>query len=430
MCGLIGMAGTLEHKHKLAMKDLFFLDTLRGRDSTGLTSVKRNRNVLTRKFAVPGYDFIEIPVVDKAMAYGDQVWIGHNRFKTVGDATKENAHPFEVLTEEGEVIIVGAHNGTLENKYELERALNNERYDTDSEALFNLLASEDNYKKAISLLRGAWSLTWWDATTNTLHFCRNDKRPLVYAWTEDHKVLVWASEPWMIINACFRNDVKLAKNNNDRSCYATNPDHLYSLEIPQDRDKVLPDLTRVGGYGGAPERGTFRGGYDQFRSWWDDEWNTQDKDEQKTAAQTKEKGKANSSSGEKEVITLGNPKVKGYKGENLTPHELAAVLDAGCVWCKEPFENKKPFLFIEETAAVCFNCLGDKHPKDGGRVRCEGTEDYLDDPLEGTVIFPSEELDVRPNGVFAPDGSWHQKDSPEYRRLVDSAVASAAKTIG
>jgi len=65
------MAGFLEYKHKQVMKDLFFLNTLRGKDSTGLTAVNRDRTVLTRKLTVPGYEFIEYPMVEKAMNHAD-----------------------------------------------------------------------------------------------------------------------------------------------------------------------------------------------------------------------------------------------------------------------------------------------------------------------------------------------------------------------
>lgn len=231
MCGLVGMVGTLAWKHKKAMAELLFLDTLRGRDSTGLAAVARNREVTLRKMTVPGCEFIEYPAVEKMMKHDDQLWIGHNRFKTTGDVSKANAHPFQVLDNEGDIILVGAHNGTLENKSEIERQLG-QKFDTDSEGLFNLLTEAPNFKAAINKLRGAWSLVFWDPTTDTVNFCRNKERPLVFAFTKDRKVMVWASEAWMILAACRRNDIELETNDKGQTCWSTLSDYLYTLEIP------------------------------------------------------------------------------------------------------------------------------------------------------------------------------------------------------
>jgi glucosamine 6-phosphate synthetase-like amidotransferase/phosphosugar isomerase protein len=197
MCGLVGMAGDLSFDLRKVMKELLFFNTLRGKDSTGVAAVARDRSVTIKKLTVPGYEYIEYPFVDNMMKSTDQIWIGHNRFKTMGDVSRFNAHPFEVLDEEDKITLVGAHNGTLNNKFDIETDLK-EKFGTDSEALFNLLVEEETYKKAIGKLKGAWSLVWWDAPENTIFFCRNKERPLFYAFTKDRKVIIWASEAWMI----------------------------------------------------------------------------------------------------------------------------------------------------------------------------------------------------------------------------------------
>lgn len=404
MCGLIGMVGYLDLKHKNAMKELFFLNTLRGKDSTGLAAVKRDRSIMTRKMTVPGYDFIEYPQVNNMMEFADQLWLGHGRLKTMGAATKLNAHPFEIFDENQDVLLVGAHNGTLSNKFEIERELK-DRWDTDSEGIFNLLSLTDT-KEAIGMLKGAWSLTWWDAPNDKLHFCRNKERPLVYAYSKDKKVLVWASEAWMIINACRRNGVELFQNDKGMSCYATLPDTLYTLEIPQGRDVVLPELLKEGGYSGAPEK-TFQPRTQAGPNWWygqfendfDEPW---DDTERFVAASKKEteggtKETTQVSAKESNVVTIGFPPEKrGYKGEIISKVEFDKVLKAGCVWCKGPI--KKTYAFIEEKAMICGHCLCDTHDKaDGDRVH--------------------------------PDiAALLQKDSPEYKSLIAAAV-TGAKTV-
>lgn len=413
MCGLVGMAGYLEHKHKQVMTDLLFLDSLRGMDSTGLSCVKRNREVLTRKMTVPGYEFIQIPVVMNAMTFGDQLWMGHNRFKTTGSVNRANAHPFEVLDDEGDILLVGAHNGTLNNKWDIEKELKGDKFDTDSEALFNLIVEKGNVKDAIKLTKGAWSLTFWDPLTNTINFLRNKERPMTYAFTKDRKVIMWASEAWMLVNAARRQGVELEKNDKGLSCYSTNPDMLYSLEIPQERDVVLPELRKEGGFTGAPVGG-FQGngyGFGRFKQWWDED----EQEGPRSAAQTKEKGKADGEE-EKKVYYIGKPnanEMRGYQGEVLSLAAFAKIKEKGCVWCGEHFENDQSYAFLTEDSLVCLQCVYDKHPKDGDRVRSEnGDEEFLDDDLPF-------DLKGKP-----------QEGTPEYARVMAQASEQAAKMLG
>lgn len=413
MCGLFGMVGYLEHKHKAVLKDLMYLNTLRGKDSTGITAVKRDRMVVTRKMTVPGYEFMDMPLFERALTHGDQVWMGHGRWRTVGEINKSNAQPFEVMDDEGNVMLAGTHNGTLNNKWAIENRLK-DKFETDSEGLFNLLADAPDFKEAIGLLRGAWSLVWWDPTTDSLHFCRNEERPLCYAWSKDHKQLLWASEAWMIINAARRNGLDLDKNDKGLSCYATIPDHLYTIEIPQgndkERDRAIPDVKREGGYTGAPVGG-FQGaydGYNRFRSWWDrDEL---DEEGEKKPKKETESGSSNRTE-TRETVTLGYPnqgKIRGYNGETITLAEFDAIRDKGCMWCKSKFNKDEPFAFLSDEALVCLKCVNGSHPK-GDCVR--SGEDPLDDDLP-----------------FDPAFEEAQKDSPEYKRVLAAAATRAGST--
>jgi len=405
VCGLVGMVGFLEHKHKQAMKDLLFLNSLRGKDSTGLSVVKRDRTVLTRKMTVPGYEFIEYPIVEKAMGHGDQLWIGHGRFKTYGDVSKANAHPFEVLDDEGNVFLVGAHNGTLDNKFTIEGLLD-EKYDTDSEALFNWLADAPDFKEAISKLRGAWALTWWDPTSNSVHFCRNKERPLSFAFTKDRKVLIWASEAWMLVNACRRNGVELDTNERGLSCYATLEDTLYTMEIPQERDKPLPDIKREGGYVGAPAVG-FRHGFQGVGNHW---WNEDDEKRAKKAAASSKGGKAEGEE-KKTVITLGEPPIRGFDGASITKKQMEALKKNGCGWCGDEIDGNLITAFLNEDTLVCVRCMRDTHPKGDCLRRDESDYDAdLDDDLPFDLTDKGKEL---------------RENSEEYKQLMRTAAVSA-----
>jgi predicted glutamine amidotransferase len=408
------MVGFLEHKHKQAMRDLLFLNTLRGKDSTGISAISREKGVLTRKMTIPGYEFIEYPAVDKAMKHGDQLWMGHGRFKTYGDVTRANAHPFEVLDDEGYVMMVGTHNGTLNNKWDLERKLKGERFDTDSEALFNWLVEAKDFKTGINELRGAWSLVFWDPTTDSLHFCRNKERPLVFAYTKDHKVLIYASEPWMILAACGRNNVELDKNDSGLSCYSTLPDHLYTIKIPQDRDKALPDFEKEGGYVGAAEA-TFR----KFKNWWDDDPNL-DEEGKKKAKAAHEKRKANEQE-DKKVVYLGQPpkvgdKVRGFNNTLISREEYDQLRAKGCSWCKDALEPGTVVAHINEDSLVCVRCMRDTHPKTDGDCVRRWEDDELDDPIP---------FDLTIFGKDVPQGA-----SDEHKRLMQAAAGSAKETLG
>lgn len=357
MCGLVGMMGALEGKHRDVMNNLLFLDSLRGTDSTGVAAVDRQRKVQLRKMTVPGYEFIQMGFINNLMGFGDQLWLGHNRFKTRGSVTRVNAHPFEVVDDEGYITTIGAHNGTLDNQWEIENELgNNKRFGTDSEALINLI-DRVGPKEAISKARGAWSLTFWNAKDNELCFLRNDKRPMYYAYTKDRKVLVWASEVWMILAACNRNNVELAANENGISVYSTAVDTLYRFKIPQGKTEIDAPV-KEGGLLGAPEKAPFQGGYSGSR------WSGLDDDDipfvegpaakQKTEKKTEEAGSTTSTQGN--VITLGTSRVKGFDGKFITPQERDEVAAAGCGWCGGKIKDPKSMAWVAESEAICDSC--------------------------------------------------------------------------
>jgi predicted glutamine amidotransferase len=428
MCGLVGWAGFLEHKHKLAMKDMLFLNSLRGKDSTGLTAVRRNREVVTRKLTVPGYEFIEYPIVDRTFSFGDQVWLGHGRFKTTGDVSRANAHPFEVLDKDNLIWLVGTHNGTLNNKWDIEQKLGGEKFDTDSEALFNWFAEAPDYRQAAAALKGAWSLVWWDATQDAIHFLRNEERPLVYAFTKDRKAMCWASEAWMIVNACRRNGVELEANANGIHCTSTVEHNLYTMKIPQARDQVLPELIREGGYTGAPVK-NFRNGYTRATDW--DWWNKSYDDDfepegSKKGAQTQEKGKTTpktnaSSVGGTNVVTLGYPPVgngqmAGFQGKPISKEVFSILKKKGCSWCHSPDNPQVIYGFIDDNHLVCTRCVRDMHPKTGDCLRRYGEEpdeDFLDDDLPFDLTDKGKEVS--------------QADTDEFKRLMSD---SAKKAVG
>jgi asparagine synthetase B (glutamine-hydrolysing) len=414
------MVGYLESKHRYVMKDLLYLTALRGKDSTGLTAVHRDRTVATRKMTIPAYEFIEIPAVDRTMQHADQVWMGHCRFKTTGSVSRTNAHPFEVLDEDGDILLVGTHNGTLDNKYEIENIMvGKPRFDTDSEGLFNLLVEAGDFKEAIGKLKGAWSLAWWDPTTDSFHFCRNDKRPLVYAYTKDRKVLIYASEAWMILAACRRNNIELDCNEKGLSCWSTVVDNLYTMKIPQDRDKELPEMVREGGYVGAPAVNFQNDGNKRWVSWWDRERELEEAEKKAKAGK-----KTTETNAEKTVVHLVEPNaLRGFNGSNLSQTEFNRIRNAGCVWHDGPIERDEPFAFIGDTAVVCARCLRDSHTA------------YVPGDERPSVDYPdideNEDLDDDlPFTMGSAGAALLQKNSEEFKKIKAKAVEQAKKVVG
>lgn len=384
MCGLVGMAGDFSLKHRDMMKDLIFFNTLRGRDSTGLTYYNMRRNeVTTKKATCPGFEFIEQPWIDTTLGLQAGVWLAHGRHKTVGAVNRLNAHPFEVRNEKDNIELFGAHNGTLSTKYDIEKLLG-DNFGTDSEALLNLI-NRIGPKKAIAEARGAWALTWWDSADNSINFLRNVERPLFYTYSDDLKVLMWASESWMLRTAAARRGVKLAisSKTKEEAVWAVNENTLFKWIIPKfsGTDNSFDGPEQEGGLLGKPEEKRFHttgnygasGGVHWYnRGEGEIDYNSEPWADDEIPAhlrypaghkptEKKEDDKANSSGG-KETEKAGEGQVVGFEGEIVDKEYLLQLLAAGCDMCdKKNLSPNSRFAWLDEMSIVCDNCLGGTH---------------------------------------------------------------------
>lgn len=424
MCGLVGIySSNLFNKHKECLSALLYLDTWRGKDSTGVAAVRHNADTEVLKSTVPGYEFVEGPKLDQHLKLNDFCWIGHNRFGTVGKNIKTNAHPFMIDDEDGGCLIVGAHNGTLRNKHHL---TDHAKFGTDSEALFNEIAV-NGVEKAIEKIEGAWALTYYDHIEEELRIIRNKERTLFYAYEEGKKTLIWASEMWMIRVACMKAGIKLQ----DDKIVAFTEDTLYKFPAPEKMNEDLT-CTRQGGLVGKQAAGFFHGGRTGWTGGTDWRGNhqsrtqtTQTPTEQRTERPTpgsailaspssssqtenpssKESSqtsttstsstpsgtpirssggtqtKSNESSSntpskdksdeslhaqdadESNVISLDKAKsYKGYGGRFLSKKELEAQLENGCGWCESEFIlPTDTFGWLAPGKPVCVKCLEGGH---------------------------------------------------------------------
>lgn len=203
MCGLVGVASknTISVNEQKAFELLLYVDTVRGKDSTGVAAVRdfKTKKVQILKRAVPGPYFLANPSWRSFVRPASRLLLGHNRASTKGKTNDANAHPFRHKH------ITLAHNGTLTEHHKLP---GDETFEVDSEAVAYAMATHDDTVELLEQLDGAFALTWYDQRKNTLNFARNEKRPLAFAVTDNSTLIYWASEIDMlrwVLTRCFPN---------------------------------------------------------------------------------------------------------------------------------------------------------------------------------------------------------------------------------
>lgn len=400
MCGLVGLySSDFFNRHKECLSSLLYLDTWRGRDSTGVAAIRNNADTAILKSTIPGYEFVESNRLDQHLKVNDFCWIGHNRFGTVGKNIKTNAHPFEILDEDGACLLVGAHNGTLKNKHMLKDHMS---FGTDSEAMFYNIA-DSGLEDTIGKVEGAWAITYYDHTEEELRVLRNKERPLFYAWEENKQTLIWASEMWMIRVACSRSGIKLFED----KVYSFAEDTLYRFPAPE---KIRQELTmeRKGGVVGKQAPAFFQQPVNQNYGkgyWRNGEWTPTGGLKQQTpvpqkakttcttvqeptttttkvtattksgtkgaktgATQTKAKQSSSKEQSKDNVENIFSKKLyKGFGGSTLTRDELEKQLEDGCSWCEtESIKVNDKFSWLGKGQPVCSKCIDGVHEETVG----------------------------------------------------------------
>lgn len=248
MCGLVGAVGSLSPKMELMFKDMLIMDVLRGPHSTGMVSVSRDKKMAYAKSAMLPTDLMQTKQWKDAVPTMPALYMGHNRYATVGKVNTASAHPFEMQN------IIGMHNGTLRGWHNALRG--SAGFTVDSECLLHNI---DQYgMEAFDRLEGAWAVTWYDARDNTFNIVRNSERPLYTRRCSEERVMFYASEAWMISAAAKRHGVALSPTTYD----VPTGKHL-KWRLPTEYNQALPkeEVTEVEFYTPQVTNYNFRGEY-------------------------------------------------------------------------------------------------------------------------------------------------------------------------
>jgi hypothetical protein len=306
----------------------------------------------------------------------------HARAATKGHVNLANTHPFEA-----EDKIVGMHNGTIHGKFP-----GSTKFDTDSEAMFNLIAKNglrealtEMHKEATTM---AYAIASYNINDGVMSIIRNYARPMFIAKHKTNKAkMFWASEKSFLLFALLRAGIitdyeieELKVNSlltfSPYCVWAKEDEPKYGVNIEEDWFKVPTKTeytTRDSGwwkhnntYYSGPE---YKGGRNQRGSQTMFDYDGMPpKDSLEVDTKTKEKEKEKTSVREK-LKKDGVPSVFKIGDKYETVDELLYTLGCGCQVCGNPStiinNNWKKFKFEygKSKDFICDTCT-DKHNDD------------------------------------------------------------------
>tara|TARA_R110002012_G_scaffold77863_2_gene198555 strand:- start:8064 stop:9053 length:990 start_codon:yes stop_codon:yes gene_type:complete len=155
MCGLIGYTGK-ENADATALAIIMLANDKRGGHSTGYYASKH----LEKCIGNSGGLFEIIKEVES------NLFIGHTRFKTHGEVSTKNQHPFKYDN------IVGAHNGVVHNYKSVGERYNIDETEVDSQMIFKVLNATGGDAKTLGLFNNTLATLYTDESTGLLHAYR------------------------------------------------------------------------------------------------------------------------------------------------------------------------------------------------------------------------------------------------------------------
>jgi len=179
MCGIVGYVGVNNAKDTLihGLQKLEY----RGYDSTGIALLNSEG---VHVFKEKG----RIAVLEKAVDENivGTLGIGHTRWATHGEPSKENAHPHQSAS--GRFTLV--HNGVIENDTQLKAQYLSDvafKSETDTETVVQLIeifvnegdTVEGAFRKTLSLLHGSYAIAMMDSQNSETIYVGKNKSPLL-----------------------------------------------------------------------------------------------------------------------------------------------------------------------------------------------------------------------------------------------------------
>ena len=208
MCGIVGAASNyLSIPEKRVVEELLVASVVRGHDSTGAVALLGDTHAQPRvrsfKWPTDPFRFVTSQqweeLISPASKLPCKAIIAHNRLATVGEVSKENAHPFNFEN------VIGVHNGTIQHSWGSAK-----KFGTDSQALYEQINNIGIAAAVKAMGRSAsnpYALAFYSKPGRTLNLIRNSGRPLHVAYCTN--TIYWASERQMLEWILARNQVKV-----------------------------------------------------------------------------------------------------------------------------------------------------------------------------------------------------------------------------
>ena len=176
----------------------------------------------------------------------------HNRKASTSWSEKQNpdhAHPFEIKDPDGNIVMIGAHNGSISNCKELvEEFEMGGTYPVDSQLMLSILAKNRKSKEPYKVLekyKGNAVLTWFYLDEpNVLYVWKGASK--LYAGselTEERPMYIWEEEALNSLYFCSIKEALLAIGGNDTNVYNLEVNKVYKF-IAGKKAKIIP-INRV-----------------------------------------------------------------------------------------------------------------------------------------------------------------------------------------